>query len=303
MARSPAIFHRSPSFRSRPSSISIATISSTKSGLPSAAVGDPLHRRRRASPPAEEVRDQLVAILAAERLEEDDVAFGLPAAPVRACVEQLGPRHADEQDRRVARPLGDVLDEVEEAPAPPSGCRRRRRPAAGWREHLEEPADRPKVSPAQRLRRRQPDELGDPLDDEDRRRRPAEERASFARRSGIVVVVDPRGRCHDLDDRPVRDALPVGEAASAQDERSPSPLARRTPATSRDLPTPAGPSDRDELARALPDGTRSNALAERPSSSSRPTIGESRCARDAGGARRDTCEPVGGDRLGLPLQR
>ena len=79
-----------------------ASISSTNSGLPSAAVADALasfgsRPRRRAA------RDQLVGLGRVERLEQHRRRVQLAAAPARAAVEQLRPRQAEEQDRRVAR--------------------------------------------------------------------------------------------------------------------------------------------------------------------------------------------------------
>ena len=47
-----------------------------------------------------------------ERLEEDRRRVHLAAAPARTDVEQLGPGHAQEEDR--PRPVREVLDEIEE---------------------------------------------------------------------------------------------------------------------------------------------------------------------------------------------
>ncbi len=61
-----------------------------------------------------EVLDQLLALVLAERLEQQRSRVELPASPAGPRVEELGSRHAEEEDRRVAREIGDVLDEVEE---------------------------------------------------------------------------------------------------------------------------------------------------------------------------------------------
>ena len=50
----------------------------------------------------------------AERLEQERRRVQLAAAPAGSDVEQLGARDAEEEDRRVAREVGDVLDEVDE---------------------------------------------------------------------------------------------------------------------------------------------------------------------------------------------
>ena len=42
------------------------------------------------------------------------VAFELAAAPRRPKLEQVRPRDAEDEQRRIARPVGDVLDQVEE---------------------------------------------------------------------------------------------------------------------------------------------------------------------------------------------
>ena len=63
---------------------------------------------------AEEVAHQELAFASGERLEEHRGRVHLAAAPCRPRVEELGSGEADEQDRRVARPVRDVVDEVEE---------------------------------------------------------------------------------------------------------------------------------------------------------------------------------------------
>ena len=63
---------------------------------------------------ARETRDQQFAVLAGERLEQDRRCVQLAAAPSRPQLEQLGAGDAEQEDRRVARPVGDVLDQVEE---------------------------------------------------------------------------------------------------------------------------------------------------------------------------------------------
>ena len=57
--------------------------------------------------------DQLVRLLRRERLEQDRRRVQLAAGPTRAPVEQLRPGHAEQQDRRIATEVGDVLHQVE----------------------------------------------------------------------------------------------------------------------------------------------------------------------------------------------
>ena len=63
---------------------------------------------------SQEPLEQLVRLNGRQRLEGDRRSVPLASSPRRPEVEQIGARHRDEQDRRVARPLGDVLDEIEQ---------------------------------------------------------------------------------------------------------------------------------------------------------------------------------------------
>ena len=99
---------------SPPSSLTVASISSMKSGLPSAAAGSARARRPSScAPPASREINSSQSV-AGERLEQDRRRVQLAAAPAGSQLEQLGPGDAEEEDRRVARPVGDVLDQVEE---------------------------------------------------------------------------------------------------------------------------------------------------------------------------------------------
>ena len=64
--------------------------------------------------PAREPRDQQLAIVTGQSLEEDRRRVQLAASPVGSQLEELGPRDAEQQDRRVSRPVGEMLDQVEE---------------------------------------------------------------------------------------------------------------------------------------------------------------------------------------------
>ena len=63
---------------------------------------------------SEEIPDQRLALVVAERLEQDRRRVHLAATPVGSYVEELGTRDAEEEDRRVAGEVCDVLDEVDE---------------------------------------------------------------------------------------------------------------------------------------------------------------------------------------------
>ena len=65
-------------------------------------------------PSSEQVLHELAALVLAEGLEQNGRRVELSAAPARPLVEQLRSRDAEEEDRGVAREVGDVLDEVDE---------------------------------------------------------------------------------------------------------------------------------------------------------------------------------------------
>ena len=69
------------------------------------------------------------------------MALNFAAAPARTLVEELGAGDADEQDRRVVRPLRQMLDEVEKRRLGPLQVIEQddQRPSAALR--LEEPTD------------------------------------------------------------------------------------------------------------------------------------------------------------------
>jgi hypothetical protein len=53
-------------------------------------------------------------VIVLQRLEEDRGGVPLAAAPGRPLVEQLGSRQADEEYRGVPRPVGQMVEEVQE---------------------------------------------------------------------------------------------------------------------------------------------------------------------------------------------
>src|SRR5437879_2583576 len=63
---------------------------------------------------ARKARDEFLALECTEPLQQHGGRIQLAPTPGRARVEQLRPRDAEQQDRSVAAPVGDMLDEVEE---------------------------------------------------------------------------------------------------------------------------------------------------------------------------------------------
>jgi hypothetical protein len=133
----------------------------------------------------EPVREQPCFVVG-ERLEKDGRGVQLAAAPTGLDVEELGSRDAQKQDRRGARPVDDVLDEVEH---------RLLRPV----EVVDHEHERP---------------LAGALLEE----RTCRELRFRGRRADRRGRLDPELDEH-LDERPVGDALAVGEGAAARDGR------------------------------------------------------------------------------------
>ena len=112
-------------------SCTIASICSTKSGLPSAASRI---RSRRLAPSSSAPSRRSISSSVSGSVSGSSSTVGrvqLAAAPAGAQLEQLGPRQTEDEQRRVARPVGDVLDQVEERRLGPLQVVEARRPAAG----------------------------------------------------------------------------------------------------------------------------------------------------------------------------
>ena len=134
-------------------------------------------------------------------------------------IEQLGARDAEQEDRRVAREVGDVLDEVDEHRLGPLQVVDDDDLRTLGRARLEQAAEG-----ELRLRRRRADH-----------------------RLGLDADRD-----QDLDERPVRDALPVGEAAPAQDVGRVADALEEVGDEAR-LADAGRPEEREEPARAVGD--------------------------------------------------
>ena len=140
-------------------------------------------------------------------------------------------------------------------------------------EVLEQLAHRPeRLLDAGRVRAR-PEQCREPLGHELALAVHAEELArSFWRLLGRVALVDAGRLPEHGRDRPERDAVAVGQAASAEHRRA-SPNLGEELATSRDLPTPAAPDQRHEL--GFGPSARPRESLEQRELAPRPTSGES----------------------------
>ena len=183
-----------------------------------------------------------------------DVAFSLPP-PQPGCASRSSVRAT--QRRRIGASrdeVGDVLDEVEERRLGPLQVVEDDDQRPLRRARLEQPAER-------ELRLRAATSPSDAI-------------------SGSAPIASS-----DLDERPVRDALAVGEAAAAEDVGRVADASRKS-ATSRDLPTPAGPSSVNS--RHVRSATRVlvRRASSRVRSRSRPTSARVERRRASGLARR-----------------
>ena len=120
---------------------------STYSGIAVGGGGDPLPRERRDGRALEQRLDQVLGVGGRQRLEEEGRRVRLAAAPADAEVEELGPRHREQEQRDAVDPLGQVLDEVEERGLRPLQVVEHDDDGTIRRESLEEAADRPEAAP------------------------------------------------------------------------------------------------------------------------------------------------------------
>ena len=100
-----------------------------RAGSPRPSAGSARRGRARARP-RRAAADQLVGLGRVEGLEQHRGRVQLAAAPAGTALEQLRPRHAQKQDRRLAATCRPRARPGRESSARPSGCRRRRPPAA-----------------------------------------------------------------------------------------------------------------------------------------------------------------------------
>ncbi len=161
----------------------------------------------------EQALDQLVGLALTQRLERQHLCRLPASSPCGAGIKEVEAGEADEQDRRLPRPVEKVLDQVEEG----------------------------RLGPV------------DVLDDQDERSLAARcsrnlrtpQKVLFGRASRLTIAAASSllgvGGAKDLDERPVRDPFAVGQAPPGEYERFGRAGWRRARATSRDLPIPGGP--------------------------------------------------------------
>lgn len=127
-------------------------------------VDDP--RTRGVVDASDQVLHEPLGFLGRQGLQRDRGRVELPAAPVRPEVQQIRPRHADHQDRRVPAPVGDLIHEVEQAGLSPLQVVQHDDQRLRTGQALQEPADGPSdLLRGERQPRLPADELRDPRRD------------------------------------------------------------------------------------------------------------------------------------------
>ena len=153
------------------------------SGCHVADPGASVHGQLRA---ADELLDQLVGLGRRKRFERQRLGVGRPA-PCRAEVDQVGAGKAEEEERCVASPVHQMLKEVKQRRLGPVDV-------------LDDERHRPLASPSLECLPDRPEDV-----------------FRSGRREGRGKLVLGARFAEDLDQRPVRDSLAVGQAAAGED--------------------------------------------------------------------------------------
>ena len=256
--------------------------------------------------------EELLHRVFGQRLEVERREVAQAGAPRRPAVGQLGPGERDHEERRVARPLEQVLDEVEQARVGPLHVLEREHGRVDVGEALEEEPPggeqillvaRAVLGQAEQLREPRLDEralvgVGEVLLERDlelpeRRRR-------------LILLADPAAHPHHVGQRPVGHALAVGEAAAAvpvRDLGDPVEVLVELPREPR-LADPGDAGHRDEV-RLAPGGALVEEVldpAQLAVAADERGLQALRLER-AAGARDDAQRPPELHRLLLALQR
>ena len=166
----------------------------------------------------DEAVEEVAHRLLRERIEVDAREVALTGSPGRPPLDQLGPGERDDVEGVVARPVEQVLDEVEQARVGRLHVLEGEYRRIHLREPLEEePPGGEQVLPVGALRLAESEQLREARLDECALalvRQMLLERLTELCARGVLVVVlgDAAAHPHHVRERPVRDPVPVGEA-------------------------------------------------------------------------------------------
>ena len=233
--------------------------------------------------PLGESRDQLVHVVHGQRLEEERGEVALARAPVGTTVGELGPREREDEERLRPRPLEHVLDEVQQAGVAPVQILEDEHARALVGEALEEDApgrEEVVALPAGVLL--EPEQVGEARLDPGALVRVGDVLLERRMQLGccrrrVLLLDDACAPAHHLGERPVGDALAVGQAPPSVPPDllgQPVDVLEELPSR-RDLPMPATPVTETSRVRCSSAVEWYSSLMSR-NSLSRPTNGASR---------------------------
>ena len=171
----------------------------------------------------EQRAEQARGLLLGERRDRDGRRVALAAAPAGPPLEELRPSGADDEQRHAGRPVGQVVDEVEQAVVGPVQIleHEHERPLLGQRLEQAPPGRERLVAAVARVlaRRAETNERAQETADPAALRLVGEDVVEHGRElrlGGVerVALEDPGVRLHDLAERPVAQALAVGQRAA-----------------------------------------------------------------------------------------
>ena len=166
-----------------------------------------------------EARDELLGLDVGQRRQRQRRRVAFPASPAASPLEQLGPRAGDDQDGHAARPVGQLIDKVEERIVGPLEVLEdeHQRPHVGERLEKAPPCDEC-LSPAVGAHvdvSAQPHQRAQVLLEPGGVRHAGQRGAQLlGRRAGRVVREDARVVPHDLAQSPQAHALAVRQRAA-----------------------------------------------------------------------------------------
>ena len=231
----------------RSSSSRSASISSTKSGFPPAPSTICVSGWLVELDGTAEVVDQLRALGVGQRLEEDRGRIQPPATPLRPDLVELGPCDADEEQRCLVRPLGEVVDEVEKRRLAPVDVVEDEDERTTACQSLEERAHRPEAFVRAAHVVGQADHLPEPLGDRVRLLYLVEQSGELGQaRRCRVSIVEVRDVADRLEHRPIGDPLAVRQTAAARDDGFRRNVVDELPNEAR-FPHARGTENREEL--------------------------------------------------------